>query len=232
MKMKDSSIITLLIFTWVVILMGVLGADAEIGRIEKQIQDIYSAQNATSEALDELRQENISQDERMAQIERYDQIQDIRLDAHREELNNLNDMFSMILDDMDDLEERFHAMPSNCLGLELSETDIRNIASLVYLEAGSNSCSYDLQKAIASVIFNRMIKYHMTASEVIYQRGVFSPANRVARTTPSERCVRAVRDVMTNGLTLPANVVAFQLYGYHNFGHPYCKIDNVYFTAV
>lgn len=228
--MKDSTIIPLLIFTWMMVAIGVLGVESEMDRMERQINELYSSQNDVSEALEELRQENIHQDERMAQIERYDHIQDMRLDAHREELTNLNSLFTNILEDMDALEEKFDAMPSNALGLELSETDIRNISALVYLEAGSGS--YKLQKAIASVIFNRMIRYNLTASEAIYQRGVFSPASRVARTTPSESCVRAVRDVMTNGLSLPADVLAFQLYGFHNFGHPYCKIDNVYFTTL
>lgn len=232
MKIKDSTIISLLMFTWFLIACGVLGAESEIARIENQINELYSAQNASCEALDELRDENIRQDERMAEIERYDRIQDIRLDAHRESLNNLDDLYVDMMEQMTGMEEKIDAMPRNVLNLNLSEADIRNIASLVYLEAGSNSCSDELQRAIASVIFNRMIRYNMTASQVIYQQGVFSPASRVSRTIPSERALRNVQHVISNGCTLPSSVVAFRMGHYHSFGHRYCKIDNVYFTAI
>lgn len=232
MKIKDSTIISILIFTWLMVTVVVLGTEAEMDRLERQIAELSSSHASLEQDVKELRQVNESQDHRMDALEHHDIVQDSRLDAHDERLGNLNDLFKDMLDDMSELEEKIDAMPKNALGLDLSEKDIRNIASLVYLEAGSDSCSYELQKAIASVIFNRMIKYHKTATQVIYQQGVFSPASRVARTIPSARCLRAVREVMENGLTLPSNVVAFQLYGYHSFGHPYCKIDNVYFTAI
>ena len=234
MIMKDSTIIALLIFTWLLVACVVMGAEAEVGRIERQLEELQLSHNTTSEALEEMRQANdimnASQDERMDEIEKKLSDQELMLASHMDELKNSADMFTQVLDEMTKLEKKINALPKNNLGLKLSETDIKNIASLVYLEAGS--CSYKLQKAIASVIFNRMKKYNMTASQVIYEDGVFSPASRVASTIPSEESMRAVREVMSNGVTLPKNVVAFRNGHYHTFGKPYCKIENVYFTAL
>ena len=116
------------------------------------------------------------------------------------------------------------------VNVRLSQADIRNIAALVYLEAGSQS--YKCQKAIASVIINRMKRYNKTASQVIWEPGVFSPANRVKSTRPSDQCVKAVKDVINDGTTLPKNVVAFRNGHYHSFGKQYCCIDGVYFTSM
>lgn len=230
MKIKDSTIISMILFAYIIVFISVSLADMQMTRMEKQIAELYSAQNDVSEALADVEQINSQQDERLAHMEHHAVFQDMLIQSNSEKLENINDLFKNMLTELDDLEERFNAMPRNTLGLELTESDIRNISALVYLEAGSGS--YELQKAIASVIFNRMLRYHMTASQTIYQRGVFSPANRVARTIPSERCLRAVREVMSNGLTLPSNVLAFRSGHYHSFGHRYCQIANVYFTSM
>ena len=114
--------------------------------------------------------------------------------------------------------------------VKVSQQDIRNIASLVYLECGGQS--YRCQKAVASVIINRMMRYHKSATQVIWEPGVFSPAYKVRSTSPSSSCLKAVRDVVYNGATLPKNVVAFRNGHYHSFGRRYCCIDGVYFTAM
>jgi len=118
----------------------------------------------------------------------------------------------------------------NKVSVRLSNYDIRNIAALVYLEAGGQS--YRCQKAIASVIINRMSRYHKTASQVICEPGVFGPASQVRSTKPNAQCLRAVRDVVNHGTTLPKSVVAFRNKHYHSFGRRYCCIDGVYFTAM
>lgn len=230
MKLKDSSIIILLVFTWIFVMCGVLGAENEIDRTERQLEEVYAQQLEMLEFQRELamRQTDLYSEFEDMQYEM--EILDRRLDIHRTQLNNSADMFVQVFDDMTELEDKIDALPTNKLGLELTESDIRNISALVYLEAGSGSI--ELQRAIASVIFNRMIRYNKTATQVIYQRGVFTPASRVARTVPSQTSINAVRYVMTNGCTLPHNVLAFQLGGYHSFGRPYIKIQNVYFTAM
>jgi len=230
MKIKDSTIVILLILTWFFIVCGVLGAENEISRMEEQIRTAYGQQDELLRITSELVRQNADQDRIIEEIEYKNVIQDARLDIHRIQLNNSADLFVNIFDDMTELEDKINALPQNRLGLELSESDIRNISALVYLESGSGSDQ--LQRAIASVIFNRMKRYNMTASQVIWQRGVFSPASRVSRTVPSQRSINAVHYVMNNGCTIPSDVLAFQLGGYHSFGRRWGKIDNVYFTAM
>lgn len=230
-RMRDSSIICLLIFTWLFTAIAVIGADTKMTNFEKRLEEVYGHHDdQLSDHREQTEQRMTELEARVTDLEHENSIIEARLDIHRAELTNLNGVFTNILEDMDALEKKFDALPRNALNLKLTETDIRNIAALVYLEAGSGS--YELQKAIASVIFNRMLRYGMTASQTIWQRGVFSPASRVSRTVPSESCVRAVRDIMTNGLSLPSDVLAFQLGGYHGFGRPYGKIQNVYFNTM
>ena len=160
-------------------------------------------------------------------------IHENRLDLHRSELNEYDALFDDVLSYMDEIEEHMRTHPEPVINVRVSEKDIRDIASLVFLEAGSQS--YSCKKAIASVIFNRMIKYHLTAQEVIYQRTrsgerVFSPAYKVSSTNPSSSCLMAVRDVLMHGQSIPKNVTAFRNCYYHNFGRPYKRIDNVYFS--
>ena len=232
MKVKDSTIINMLMILIVMISFTLLYVDKKIELLERQIAELSSSYQTTDDAVSEIIKDNKSQNLRLDAIEQHDRVQDLRLNAHREELSNLDDMFEMIREDMTGLEKKINALPKNALGLKLSDKDIRNIASLVYLEAGSPRCSYKLQKAVASVVFNKMKRYNLTATQAIYQAGAFSTSYKVARTIPSEQCMRAVLDVMANGVTMPSNVLAFRNDHYHTFGHKYCKIDNVYFSTL
>lgn len=118
---------------------------------------------------------------------------------------------------------------SRKVSVRLSENDIQLIAKLVYEEAGAQS--YKCQKAIASVVINRMIRYNKTARQVIFEPGVFSVS--ISGTRASAESIRAVRDVVKNGTTLPKNVLAFRNQHYHRgFGRPYCHIDGVYFSTM
>lgn len=118
---------------------------------------------------------------------------------------------------------------SHKVNVRLSENDIQLIAKLVYEESGAQS--YKCQKAIASVVINRMVRYKKTARQVIYEAGVFSVD--ISGTRASAESIRAVRDVIKNGTTLPKNVLAFRNQHYHrNFGRPYCCIDGVYFSSM
>lgn len=232
MSKLDQAVVLLLIFIMVTVGSVSIYVDVKMDKTEAAINDIYAKQAAEMARLSSLVSATEEHAERIDALETSDQIQNIRLAMHRDELTENAQMFTDLLSSYDRLEEHLKSLPKNALGIEVSDKDIRNIAALVYLEAGSQSCSYKLKKAIASVIFNRMIRYGKTADQVIYENGVFSPASRVSSTNPSSSCLMAVREVLEEGTTLPRNVVAFQLYGYHRFGRPYCKIDNVYFTAI
>ncbi len=111
----------------------------------------------------------------------------------------------------------------------LTDQEMRDMAALVYLEAGAQS--YKCQQAIASVIVNLMVKNHASVNSTIFNTRTFSPARSISRTNPSQSCINAVRDVLENGCTLPSNVTAFRNRHYHNFGTPYCVIDGVYFST-
>lgn len=71
----------------------------------------------------------------------------------------------------------------------------------------------------------------MIAKLVYEEAGVFSVD--ISSTRASAESIRAVRDVIKNGTTLPKNVLAFRNQHYHrNFGRPYCCIDGVYFSSM
>ncbi len=114
--------------------------------------------------------------------------------------------------------------------VNLTTDEAKLLAALVTLEAGSES--YECQKAVASLVINRMWTSNKTLSEVIYEKNQFSVASKVASTTPFTSCVNAVNDVMYNGTTLPIYVTFFRASYYHTWGDqvPYCYIDNTYFS--
>ena len=230
MKLKDSTVISLLAFTWILIAIGVIGADSEIAKLEQSIQEVYGDQASLEDRVKLVEETNLIQDGRLDDIEHHNKVQDFRLAMHHDELSDNAELFTDLLNSVEHLEEYMRSLPDNALGVTVSDEDIRDIAALVYLEAGSQS--YTCQKAIASVIFNRMIRYNMTAQQVIHQSNVFSPASRVDSTRPSASCLMAVREVLEEGTTLPRSVVAFRNGHYHNFGRRYCVIDGVYFTAM
>ncbi len=114
--------------------------------------------------------------------------------------------------------------------ITLTEDETTMLAALVTLEVGSES--YECQKAIASLVINRMLTSDSTVSEVIYAKNQFSVAGRVASTTPSKQCMEAVNEVLNTGTTLPIYVTFFRSRYYHSWGDqvPYGIIDHTYFT--
>ncbi len=112
----------------------------------------------------------------------------------------------------------------------LTEDEATLLAALVTLEAGAES--YECQKAVASLVINRMLTSGSTVEEVIYAKNQFSVAGRVASTTPFTSCVNAVDEVLTEGTTLPIYVTFFRAGYYHSWGDQvaYCCIDNTYFS--
>lgn len=116
--------------------------------------------------------------------------------------------------------------------LEMTESDVYELATLVYLESGTES--YECQKAIASVVIHRMQNDDLTLQEVIYAKNQFSPAYLVAESCPSDSTLAAVKDVLQNGPSIPNYVTFFRADYYHNWSEliiPYCVIDHTYFSA-
>ena len=230
MRTAEKAIVLMLIYLLVATGTVTLYVETEQEKMMKRIDAIYAKEAEDVARTAELVLKYQEHEHRIQDLEESDSIQNVRLAIHRDDLADAAQMFSDLLGSYERLEEHLKSLPDNSLNVKVSEKDIRDIAALVYLEAGSQS--YACQKAIASVIFNRMIRYNMTAQQVIHQNGVFSPASRVSSTKPSSSCLMAVREVLEEGTTLPRNVVAFRNGHYHTFGRRYCCIDGVYFTAL
>ena len=109
--------------------------------------------------------------------------------------------------------------------------DRETLARLVFLE--SNTESLECQKAIASVIINRVKSGYWgnTINSVIYAKNQFTPASRIPYVTPTATNYEAVDYVLNNGATIPSYVLYFRA-GYHfswNGYVPYKSIGNTYF---
>lgn len=117
--------------------------------------------------------------------------------------------------------------------IDLSESEINLLATLVYLEGGCES--YECMKGIASVVVNRMLTTGDSLHEVIYAPGQFSVAHLLNSYSPTEETLRAARDVVQNGPSMPIHVLFFRASYYHEFGNgrvvPYTCIDNTYFSS-
>ena len=112
----------------------------------------------------------------------------------------------------------------------LTEDEINTLATLVYLEARGES--YECQKAVASVIINRMTTTGMSLNEVVYQPKQFEPAALIERNEPNDQTLEAVKYVVKHGPTVPEYVTFFRADRYHRFGDlvDYAVIDNTYFS--
>ncbi|MCM1226411.1 MAG: cell wall hydrolase [Clostridium sp.] len=112
----------------------------------------------------------------------------------------------------------------------LNESEIYELASLVYLEVGIECM--DCQKDVASVVINRMMIEDKSLSEVIYEDGQFSPANMIPYTEPTDEQLEAVRYIVENGCTLPVYVTYFRSGWYHEWGGlvGYKQYENTYFS--
>ena len=117
--------------------------------------------------------------------------------------------------------------------IDLSESEINLLATLVYLEGGCES--YECMKGIASVVVNRMLTTGDSLYQVIYAPGQFSVAYLLDSYCPTEETLRAARDIVENGPSMPIHVLYFRASHYHQFGNgrviPYTCIDNTYFSS-
>lgn len=118
------------------------------------------------------------------------------------------------------------------VGVTLSDAEIRDLATLVFLESGNEP--YECQLAVASVIINRMVNDDLSLYDVMYAPNQFSPASIISSSSPSESTLAAVYEVLQNGTTIPNYVTFFRASYYHNWSSyivPYCVYGNTYFSA-
>ena len=112
----------------------------------------------------------------------------------------------------------------------VSSVDREMIARLLYREAGATSL--ECQKMVVSVIFNRYdADEEATLYDIVYEKGQFSPASLIYRTTPTEENYEAVDYVIKNGSVLPSYVKYFRADYHFNWEgyYGYTSIDGVYF---
>lgn len=111
---------------------------------------------------------------------------------------------------------------------ELTDTEIKELSTLVYLECGSQSP--ECQAAVTSVILNRMTAYGTSLHDVIYAPHQFTPAHKIQYVEPSDQCIQVVKRTCFYGSVLPPSVLYFRNNHYFSWATPYTCIDNVYFS--
>lgn len=120
--------------------------------------------------------------------------------------------------------------PASEYYIQLTEDEIYEFATLVFLEAGCES--YECQLGVASVVINRMTTKGLSLYDVIYAPNQFTPADLIPYYEPSESTINAVMHVVQNGPTLPEWVTFFRANYYHSFSGvaDYVCIDKTYFS--
>ena len=105
------------------------------------------------------------------------------------------------------------------------------LARLLYLEAGAESI--ECQKMVMSVFFNIYDSYggERSIDSIVYQKGLFSPANKIPYTIPKQEQYDIVDFIVENGGILPSYVKYFRDNYHHQWeGYEgYCNIDGMYF---
>lgn len=123
----------------------------------------------------------------------------------------------------------------------ITEEERDMLATLCYLE--SSICSEECQKAVVSVIFNRLDSNKwrkdvnkdgkITLYDIVYYPNAFSPAHLIEsyKDKTTQECYDAVDYVVANGPTVPTYVRYFRTnYHFKWDGYKgYCDMDNVYF---
>lgn len=112
--------------------------------------------------------------------------------------------------------------------ISLTDDEIHTLATLVYLEAGIES--YECQKAVASVVINRMTTQGKTLYEVIYAQNQFTPAKYIQYNCPTESTLSAVKDVVANGPSIPEYVTYFRERYFFSWAIDYIKYDHTCFS--
>lgn len=123
-------------------------------------------------------------------------------------------------------------VPTYYIQLTDDEKDI--LATLLYLEG--NTESLECQKAICSVILNRMTMWDMTLEEVVYQKTngfyQFSPAPNIEYYEPTITQIQIVEELIMSGPTIPEYVCFFRSDYYHDWPgiNDFECFDHTYFS--
>lgn len=115
---------------------------------------------------------------------------------------------------------------------EVTDYERELLERLVYHEG--NTESLECQKAIASVVFNRLYdEYHRfgnSIEEVVYAPGQFTVASYLFEDEPNETNKEAVDWVIWNGPSIDEKIQFFRSKYYFSWVEPAMNIDNTYFS--
>ena len=134
----------------------------------------------------------------------------------------------------EELEHPYSILAPDLSGrIYISESDIALMERCVMSEAGNQSV--ETMEAVATVILNRWQcpdKFADTISGVINADGQFSTADNGDPTMLVKLAVRnAIIYYNTYCQDLPSQVYYFRSGHYHDFGVPYCSMDDLYFSG-
>lgn len=121
------------------------------------------------------------------------------------------------------------------LEVQLSENDKQILAALVWLEGRGEPI--ECQRAIASVVLNRMMVNGLSLHDVVYAPNQFTPANRIESTRATQDIsnqVAIVEDICMQGTSVPRYVLYFRSGHYFNWStlENYGCIGNTYFSSL
>lgn len=115
---------------------------------------------------------------------------------------------------------------------EVTDYERELLERLVYHEG--NTESLECQKAIASVVFNRLYderhRFGSSIEEVIYAPGQFTVASYLFEDEPTETNKEAVDWVIWNGPSIDEKIQFFRSKYYFSWVEPAMSIDNTYFS--
>lgn len=115
---------------------------------------------------------------------------------------------------------------------EVTDYERELLERLVYHEG--NTESLECQKAIASVVFNRLYdeydRFGSSIEEVIYAPGQFTVASYLFKDEPTETNREAVDWVIWNGPSIDEKIQFFRSKYYFSWVEPAMNIDNTYFS--
>lgn len=114
--------------------------------------------------------------------------------------------------------------------IHLTDDEIYELATLVWLEGYAESP--DCQRAIVSVVINRMRLWNMSLKDVIYASGQFTPAWMIEFTAPDLAQIGYVLDVIEYGPNIPKYVCYFRSKHFHSWHgmHDFEQMGKTYFS--
>lgn len=118
--------------------------------------------------------------------------------------------------------------------IQLTDDEKYILATLLYLEG--NTESVECQKAICSVVMNRMTMWGMTLEEVVYEKTngfyQFSPAPNIEYYDPTLTQIEIVEELIVSGPTIPEYVCYFRANYYHDWPgiNDFDYFDHTYFS--